>query len=32
MAILREEVDSWFEQDDEVTFMIKVFQIKEDKR
>ena len=31
-SILREEVNSWFEEDDDVPFMMKVFQIKEDKR
>jgi len=31
-SILREAVADWFEEDDEVPFMMKVFQIKEDKR
>ncbi|MFQ5468999.1 MAG: carbamoyltransferase [Gammaproteobacteria bacterium] len=31
-SILRESVSDWFEQDDDVPFMMKVFQIKEDKR
>lgn len=31
-SILREAVPEWFEQDDDVPFMMKVFQIKEDKR
>ena len=31
-SVLREQVPDWFEQDDEVPFMMKVFQIKEDKR
>ncbi len=31
-SILRERVLDWFEQDDEVPFMMKVFQIREDKR
>lgn len=31
-SIVREAVNDWFEQDDEVPFMMKVFQIREDKR
>ena len=31
-SILREEVNNWFEEDDEVPFMMKVFQIQEAKR
>jgi carbamoyltransferase len=31
-SILRESVCDWFEEDDEVPFMMKVFQIKSDKR
>ena len=31
-SILREHVSDWFENDDEVPFMMKVYQIKEDKR
>ena len=31
-SILREHVKDWFENDDEVPFMIKVYQIKENKR
>ena len=31
-SILREAVPEWFEQDDDVPFMMKVFQIKENKR
>jgi carbamoyltransferase len=31
-SVLREHVKTWFEQDDEVPFMMKVFQIVEDKR
>lgn len=31
-SILRESVTNWFEQDDDVPFMMKVFQIKEEKR
>ncbi|MGZ5564697.1 MAG: carbamoyltransferase family protein [Chthoniobacterales bacterium] len=31
-SILREEVANWFEQDDDVPFMMEVFQIKEEKR
>lgn len=31
-SILREAVKNWFEEDDEVPFMMKVFQIKEEKR
>lgn len=31
-SILREQVVNWFESDDEVPFMMKVFQIKEPKR
>lgn len=31
-SILREAVSEWFETDDEVPFMMKVFQIREDKR
>ena len=31
-SILREEVGKWFEEDDDVPFMMQVFQIKEEKR
>jgi len=31
-SILREAVAAWFEEDDEVPFMMKVFQIREEKR
>ncbi len=31
-SILREHVSNWFENDDEVPFMMKVYQIKENKR
>jgi len=31
-SILREEVDGWFEQDDDVPFMMQVFQIRESQR
>ena len=31
-SILREHVSNWFESDDEVPFMMKVYQIKENKR
>jgi carbamoyltransferase len=31
-SILREAVAEWFEEDDEVPFMMKVFQVKENKR
>jgi len=31
-SILRESVKNWFEEDDDVPFMMKVFQIKEEKR
>ncbi|GGI81979.1 carbamoyltransferase family protein [Legionella impletisoli] len=31
-SILREETNKWFETDYDVPFMLKVFQIKEDKR
>ena len=31
-SILREHVSDWFENDDEVPFMMKVYQIKETKR
>ncbi len=31
-SILREHVAAWFEEDDDVPFMMKVFQIREDKR
>ena len=31
-SILREAVPSWFEQDDEVPFMMQVYQIREEKR
>ncbi len=31
-SILREKVGEWFEEDDEVPFMMKVFQIREDRR
>lgn len=30
-SILRDAVKEWFEQDDEVPFMMKVFQIREEK-
>ncbi len=31
-SILREEVSKWFEQDDDVPFMMEVFQVREEKR
>jgi carbamoyltransferase len=31
-SVLREAVGEWFETDDDVPFMMKVFQIREDKR
>lgn len=31
-SVLREHVKDWFEQDDDVPFMMKVFQIRESKR
>jgi carbamoyltransferase len=31
-SILRERVGDWFEQDDDVPFMMQVFQVREDKR
>jgi carbamoyltransferase len=31
-SVLRKSVSDWFEEDDEVPFMMKVFQIKEEKR
>jgi carbamoyltransferase len=31
-SILREAVSEWFEQDDDVPFMMEVFQFREDKR
>ncbi len=31
-SILREQVSEWFEQDDSVPFMMKVFQVREEKR
>jgi carbamoyltransferase len=31
-SILRESVSEWFEQDDDVPFMMEVFQIREEKR
>ncbi len=31
-SVLREAVSEWFEEDDDVPFMMKVFQIMEDKR
>lgn len=31
-SILREKVTEWFEEEDDVPFMMQVFQIKEDKR
>ena len=31
-SILRDSVSEWFEQDDDVPFMMKVFQVKEEKR
>ena len=31
-SVLSEHVSDWFEEDDEVPFMMQVFQIKEDKR
>ena len=31
-SILREHVENWFENDDEVPFMMKVYQIKNEKR
>ena len=31
-SVLREKVDEWFEEDDDVPFMMKVFQIRKEKR
>jgi len=31
-SVLREAVSEWFEQDDDVPFMMQVYQIKESKR
>lgn len=31
-SILREDVSEWFEQDDDVPFMMEVFQVRADKR
>ena len=31
-SILREAVSEWFEQDDDVPFMMQVFQVREEKR
>jgi carbamoyltransferase len=31
-SILREDVSEWFEQDDDVPFMMEVFQVREEKR
>ena len=31
-SILREAVSDWFEQDDDVPFMMQVFQVREEKR
>ncbi|MEZ0386601.1 MAG: carbamoyltransferase [Verrucomicrobium sp.] len=31
-SVLREEVPSWFETDDDVPFMMQVFQVREEKR
>ena len=31
-SILRERVSDWFEEEDDVPFMMQVFQIKEEKR
>ena len=31
-SILREHVSEWFEQDDDVPFMMEVFQVRADKR
>lgn len=31
-SILREEVNEWFEQEDDVPFMMEVFQVRQDKR
>jgi carbamoyltransferase len=31
-SILREKVSNWFEEDDDVPFMMKVFQVREEKR
>ena len=31
-SILREHVSEWFEQDDDVSFMMQVFQIREERR
>jgi len=31
-SILREKVSEWFEQDEDVPFMMKVFQVKKEKR
>jgi len=32
LSILREATDDWFEQDDDVPFMMQVFQVRADKR
>jgi carbamoyltransferase len=31
-SILKDHVDDWFEENDDVPFMMQVFQIREDKR
>ena len=31
-SVLRETVDAWFEQDDDVPFMMQVYQIREERR
>ena len=31
-SILREDVSEWFEQDDDVPFMMEVFQVRKEKR
>ena len=31
-SVLEEAVTEWFEEDDDVPFMMQVFQIREDKR
>lgn len=31
-SVLREEVPAWFETDDDVPFMMQVFQLREEKR
>jgi carbamoyltransferase len=31
-SILREDVSEWFEQDDDVPFMMEVFQVRQEKR